>query len=102
MALIQAARPGGTGGGGGGLTITGFSNEQLVQTTNFVGGLLSIPLANVPLSDEAIIISYNGQTLLKGSAWSYNSGTNDIDILFTDSYVTTYDENPVFQINYPY
>lgn len=102
MALIQAARPGGSGGGGGGLTITGFTTDQHIQTANFIGGLLSILLTNVPVTDEAITVVYNGQVLLKDSGWSYNSGTNKIDILFTDPYVTTYDEDPVFQIVYPY
>lgn len=99
MGLIQASRQS-TGGGGGGLTISGFQNQQFVQTTNFESGDVVIALSQTPIAVEGIEVDYNGQTLLYGSSWSYASGS--ITILFADPYVTDYDTPPVFQIYYPY
>jgi len=101
MALIQAARPGGSGGGGG-ITIYGFQVDTYTVTENFTAGSLVIPLTETPVSDESIDIDYNGQKLLYVQAWTYDSGTNSITIEFADPYVTDYDANPYFQIQYPY
>lgn len=99
MGLIQTSRQG-TGGGGGGLTITGFANDQHEQTTNFISGGVVINLSQTPLVVDAIEVDYNGQRLLQGLSWSY--AVNSITILFADPYVTDYDVPPVFQITYPY
>jgi len=99
MAIIQAARPGSSGGGGG-LTITGFEAETFQQTTNFISGGVVLTLANTPLTDSAIEVDYNGQRLLYGSSWSYAAG--QVTILFADPYVTDYDTPPFFQVTYPY
>jgi hypothetical protein len=101
MALIQAARPG-SGGGGGGLTITGFANDQFDQTTNFLPGTVNLTLSQTPLSADAITVDWNGARLKEGAGFTYNSGTNQIEILFGDPYVTSYDAIPYFQIYYPY
>jgi len=101
MALIQASRPPGSGGGGG-LTINGWANDQHTQTMNFLANTVNIALSQTPVVADAITVDYNGQRLLKDVAWSYNSGTNEVEILFADPYVTDYDADPVFQINYPY
>lgn len=100
MALIQATRQ--SAGGGGGLTITGFEVEQFNQATNFTPGSVNLSLAQIPVSEDAITIDWNGARLLKGSAWQYNSVTNEVEILFGDAYVTTYDTVPYFQVCYPY
>ena len=101
MALIQASRQS-AGGGGGGLTITGFEVEQFNQATNFTPGTVNLSLAQTPVVEEAITVDYNGQRLLKGTGWQYNSGTNEVEILFGDPYVTDYDAIPYFQVCYPY
>lgn len=99
MGLIQASRQS-TGGGGGGLTITGFQVDTHTQTANFISGGVVIALSQTPLSDEAIIVDYNGQRLLYGVSWSYAAGS--VTILFADPYVADYDTPPIFQITYPY
>jgi hypothetical protein len=101
MALIQAARPS-SGGGGGGLTITGFANDQFVQNTNFMAGTVNLSLSQTPVSADGITIDYNGQRLQQDVGFTYNSGTNQIEILFGDPYVTSYDAIPYFQVYYPY
>ena len=100
MGLIQASRQS-AGGGGGGITITGFEVEVITQVTDFAAGL-TLTLAQVPVSPQAITIDYNGQRLNYGTEWQYNVGLNEIEILFADPYVTTYDTPPTFQIYYPY
>lgn len=99
MGLIQASRP---SGGGGGVTIVGFENDQYTQETNFLANTVNIPLTQTPVDANAITVDYNGQRLLKDAAWSYDSGTNSVDILFADPYVTDYDTPPYFQIVYAY
>lgn len=100
MALIQSSRPA-TGGGGGGIAIRGWQVDLHTQTANFTAGLL-ISLTQNPVSAEAIAVDCNGQKLVYGVEWDYVSGGNDIEIMFSDPYVTDYDEPPVFQIQYPY
>lgn len=99
MGLIQTSRQG-TGGGGGGLTITGFANDQFTQTTNFISGGVVLTLSQTPLTASSISVDYDGQRLLYTSSWSYAAGA--ITILFADPYVTDYDTPPIFQITYPY
>ena len=99
MGLIQASRQS-TGGGGGGLTITGFANDQFTQTTNFGAGDVVIPLSETPLTEDGIVVDYDGQRLLTGISWTYAAG--EVTIEFADPYVDTYDTPPVFQITYPY
>lgn len=99
MGLIQAARP---GGGGGAITIAGFQNDQHTQETNFGIGDVNILLSQTPVDANAITVDYNGQRLLKDTGWSYDIGTNSIDILFADPYVTDYPTAPYFQIVYAY
>ncbi len=99
MGLIQASRQS-TGGGGGGLTITGFTYDQYTQETNFVSGEVVIPLSETPVAPDGIVVDYNGQRLLSGTSWTYAAG--EVTILFADPYVDTYDVPPVFQLTYPF
>jgi len=96
MALIQVSNPVASGGG----TIEGFAVDTHEQETNFISGGVVIPLSQTPFSATSIIVDYNGQRLLYGSAWSYAAG--NVTILFADPYVTDYDTPPIFQITYPY
>jgi len=99
MGLIQASSA--STSGSSGLTITGFAVDQHTQTTNFVSGDVVITLSQTPVSEDGIVVDYNGQRLLgDGVSWSYAAG--DVTILFADPYVTDYDVPPVFQITYPY
>lgn len=82
------------------MTIAGFQVDLHTQNTNFLSGAVVIALSQTPVSDESIIVDYNGQRLLYGSAWSYAAGS--VTILFADPYVTDYDTPPIFQITYPY
>lgn len=100
MGLIQASRQ--SAGGGGGLTITGWQVDTQTQNANFAANTVSIPLTQTPVDEDAILVDYNGQRLLKGTSWSYDSVNNEIDILFGDPYVTDYDTPPYFQVVYPY
>lgn len=99
MALIQASRPPGTGGGGG-ITINGFSIDQEVQTTNFTAGTVVIALPQTPISINAVMANYNGDTIYPGDDFTLSG--NNITILFGDPYVTDYDTPPVFRFQYPY
>ena len=100
MSVISSSRR--STGGSGGVTIAGWQNDQLVQTANFSPNTVSVPLSETPISEDAIVIDYNGQVLRLGESWEYNSGTNSIEIIFGDPYVTTYDTPPYFQVTYPY
>lgn len=100
MALIQASRPPGSGGGGGGITINGFAIDEEVQTTNFTAGTVVIALPQTPISINAVMANYNGQTIYPGADFSLIG--NNITILFADPYVTDYDAPPVFRFQYPY
>lgn len=99
MGLIQTSRQS-TGGGGGGLTITGFATNLYEQTANFVSGDVVIPLSNTPIAVGGITVFYSGVGVISPSNWAYASG--QITILFADPYVTDYDSPPWFQITYPY
>ena len=101
MALIQASRPSGAGGGGGGLTINGWSTFQREQTTDFIAEEIVISLTETILAVESVVATYNGQVLLYNQGFSI-TGPNEITILFGDPYVTSYDSPPVFQFIYPY
>ena len=98
MGLIQTSRQ--SAGGSGGLTITGFAVDQHTQSANFISGGVVIPLSQTPLTEDGIIVDYNGQRLLSVVSWSYAAG--NVTILFADPYVTSYDTPPIFQITYPY
>lgn len=100
MALIQASRPPGAGGGGG-LTITGWRNDQFTQVTDFTAYSVTLTLTS-PMKDiHALVLDYNGQVLHKDVDYTV-ANTTDILIVFADPYVTTYDQPPVFQAIYPY
>lgn len=102
MAYTSSTSAPGSGGGGGGLDITGWVDDAQVQLTNFTAGTVSIALPQTPISENGIAVDYNGQKLRKDVGWSYNGGTNSIDILFGDPYVTDYDTPPYFQFQFPY
>lgn len=99
MGLIQAARP---LTGGGIVTIRGWANDQFNQETNFLPNTVNLLLSEIPVDANAITIDWNGQRLQKDVAWSYDAGTNSVDILFGDPYVTDYPTIPYFQIVYAY
>ena len=99
MGLIQTSRQS-TGGGGGGLTITGFKTDEYEQLTNFTAGSVVIPLTQIPISLGGILVFYSAAGALSSASWSYSA--NSITILFGDPYVTDYDDPPYFQIMYPY
>ena len=99
MGLVQTSRPSGSGGGGSGITINGWQNQVFTQATNFISGGVTLALAQTPVLTSAVVIDYNGQVLLS-NAWSLSGST--ITILFADPDVTTYDQPPTFQVNYPY
>lgn len=97
MALIQATRQS-TGGGGGGLTINGFANDQSTVDHAFAPGDVVIPLSQTPVAPESIEVDMNGQRLLYNGGFSYDSGTNSVIIEF--EYL--YDDPNTFQITYAY
>lgn len=97
MGLIQTSRQ---SAGGGGLTITGWENQEFVQATNFISGGVILALSQTPIDENGIDLDYNGQTKYITSNWSLTG--NQITILFADPYVTDYDEPPVFHVRYPY
>ena len=74
--------------------------ETFTQTTNFTGGTVVLTLAQTPISPKAVIVDYNGQRKYHGTHWSVSG--NQVTILFDDPYVTDYDENPQFNIQYQY
>lgn len=100
MALIQASRPPGSGGGGGGITITGWAIDEHTQTTNFTAGTLVITLSQTPVSINAVMANYNGDTMYPIDDFTLTG--NQITIVFADPYVTDYDTPPVFRFQYPY
>lgn len=77
MALIQAYNP--SSGGGPGTDVAG---QRDVQTTSspFASGY-AIPLSETPI-DESTIIVYSEGLVLYPTDWNYNSGTNEVEILF--------------------
>lgn len=99
MALIQASRPPGSGGGGG-ITITGWAIDEHTQTTDFTAGTLVITLSQTPVSINAVMCNYNGDTIYPNDDFSLSG--NQITIVFGDPYVTDYDTPPVFRFQYPY
>lgn len=99
MAMFQASRS--AAGSGGGLVITGWRTQLQTQSENFGESEVTISLAETPISDESVIIDYNGQVLHLNSDWEW-AGPSTITILFGDPYVTDYDQVPVFQVVYPY
>ncbi len=98
MALIQASRPGGSGGGG--LAITGWADDKFTQTTNFTASTVILNLSQTPLVPQAIDLDYNGQSYYLGDDFTVTG--NQITILFADPYVTDYDAPPIFHVKYPY
>lgn len=99
MAIIQSQRPS-TSGGGGGLEITGFANDQFTQEENFASGEVVLTLSQTPVDPKSIRLDYNGQTFLYNVGYSYSGG--EITILFSDPYVEEEDAPPVFQVTYAY
>jgi len=78
MGLIQAYNPG--SGGGGGQDLAG---QRDVQTTSspFVSGY-AIPLSQTPIDEDTIVV-YSEGLVLYPTDWQYNSGTNEVEILFS-------------------
>jgi hypothetical protein len=88
--------------GGGGVSVVGWKTETLVQASSFVSGSVEIALTEVPFDAEAVQVDYNGQVLRALSEWSYSGAGNKVIIEFSDPYVETYDNAPIFQVQYPY
>lgn len=99
MGLIQTSRQ--STGGGGGLTIIGWADDQFPQTENFEADTLTLELSQTPVDPNAIALWYNGQVKQPGVDWEYVA-PNFINILFADLYVTDYSETPYFEAIYPY
>lgn len=99
MGLIQTSRQA-TGGGGGGLTINGFANDQFTQSSNFAAGTLTLTLSETPITPEAVVLDYNGARCYYGIDFTVSGAT--VSIVFGDPYVTDYDTPPVFQATYAY
>lgn len=76
MALIQAYNP---GGGGSGQTLAG-QRDVVEETTPFASGY-AISLTETPV-DVSTIIVYSEGLILFPDDWTYNSGTNEVEILF--------------------
>lgn len=100
MALIQITSAASSGGGGGGLTITGWTLHEHEQTTNFTAGTLVITLPQTPLTINAVMGNYNGDTIYP--IYDFTLSGNQITIVWDDPYVTDYDTPPVFRFQYPY
>ena len=84
-------------GSGGGLTP---AYQESVITTPFSSGL-GIPLGNVPDSQAAIIVNYNGQVIRPDVDWEL-VGLSAVTLLFGDD-PTNYDPAQcVVGINYWY
>lgn len=100
MAYVMGIRPS-TGGGGGG-NITGWQLDTVEQTTPFASGY-TIPLTQTPFDADAIILYSEAYPLPYGDNWTYDSGTNEITILFGANPATDTDDGIWhFQVQYPY
>jgi hypothetical protein len=97
MALIQSSRQ---SAGGGGIEVTGFGAVTVEQTANFSSGGVVITLPHTPLSPNAVWLDYNGQRKYYPSNWALAG--NQITILFSDPYVTDYEDGTFFNITYIY
>jgi len=70
-------RPSGSGGGGG--NIAGQRDDVEVNTP-FSSGY-AIPLTQTPIDEDTIMV-YSEGLILYPTDWQYNSGTNEVEILF--------------------
>lgn len=97
MALIQAYNP---STGGGGQTLA-WQRDRVEETSPFSSGY-TIALTETPVDENSIIVWSQG-LVLDTDDYTYNSGTNSIEILFSgDPSTDTSDGVWIFSVQYPY
>lgn len=97
MGLIQASN---FGSGGSGAT-NAWQRDRVEETDPFASGY-AIPLTETPVDENSIIVWSQG-LVLDTDDYGYNSGTNEIEILFSGNPATdTSDGTWVFSVYYPY
>lgn len=97
MGLIQGYNPS-TGGSG---TTLAWQIDRVEQTDPFSSGY-TIPLSQTPIDANAILVISAGLPL-DTDDYTYDSGTNEIEILFSgDPATDTSDGVWVFSVQYPY
>lgn len=100
MAIIQASRPPGSGGGGG--QTLAWALDLQAQTAAFTSGSLVIPLSETPLDADAISVVSQSTPIFPGD-YSYLTGPPRIQINFSGDPATDTDSGTWnFWIQYPY
>jgi hypothetical protein len=95
---IRGAGAGSTPSGG----ITGWQIDNVERTTAFASGY-TIALSRTPFSADAIVLYSEYAPMPSGDNWTYDSGTNEITILFGANPATDTDDGIWhFQVQYPY
>lgn len=98
MALIQAYNP---TNGGAPIQELAWQIDRVEQTDPFSSGY-AIPLTQTPVDEDAILVFSEGLPL-DTSDYQYNSGPNEIEILFSGDPSTDTDDGIwIFRVQYPY
>jgi len=97
MGLLQAYNP----TAGGAAVIAGWQIDRVEETDPFASGY-AIALSQTPVDANALLVWSQG-LVLDDDDWDYNSGTNEVEILFSgDPATDTSDGTWVFFVQYPY
>ena len=97
MALILVRNPS-TGGGGG---TPSWQIDTVEETAPFASGY-AIPLSQTPVDASSLLV-YSEGLVLYPDDWSYNAGTNEVEILFgADPATDTASGTWHFFVQYPY
>lgn len=97
MALIQVNNPGVTSPG----ELIAWQIDTVEETDPFSSGY-TIPLTETPVDANSILVYSEGLVLFP-TDWSYDSGTNEVEILFgADPATDTADGTWHFFVQYPY
>lgn len=97
MALIQAQRV----ASGGGANVAGWQIDPVEETNPFSSGY-AIPLSQTPVDASSLLV-YSEGLVLYPDDWTYNAGTNEVEILFNaDPATDTTDGTWHFFVQYPY
>jgi hypothetical protein len=100
MALLQAWNPQ-SGSGPQPPVSLAWERDRVEETDPFSSGYL-INLTETPVDENAITVWSQG-LVLDTDDYSYNSGTNQITILFSgDPATDTSDGTWIFSVQYPY
>lgn len=96
MALIQASNPASSSG-----ETLAWQIDTVEETDPFASGY-AIPLSQTPVDASSVLV-YSEGLILYPDDYTYNSGTNEIEILFgADPATDTADGIWHFFVQYPY